>query len=78
MPYVAAHALAAACSDGDRKERTMPALQIFIIRAILGVVFGILLMRFFYPDAPKAIVALLCAVLVGLSYLTEYLRRRRK
>jgi uncharacterized membrane protein YoaK (UPF0700 family) len=56
----------------------MPALQTFIIRAILGVAFGILLMRFFYPDAPLAVVVLLCAILVGLSYLTTYLRRRKK
>ncbi len=56
----------------------MPALQAFIIRAILGAVFGILLMRFFYPDAPLAAGVLLCAILVGLSYLTHYLRRRKK
>lgn len=56
----------------------MPALQTFIIRAILGVAFGILLMRIFYPDAPLAVVVLLCTILVGLSYLTAYLRRRKK
>lgn len=56
----------------------MPALQTFIIRAILGAVFGILLMRFFYPDAPRVVVVLLCIILVGLSYVTEYLRRRKK
>jgi uncharacterized membrane protein YoaK (UPF0700 family) len=78
MPRVRVHALAAGGSDGDRKERTMPALQILVIRAILGAVFGILLMRFFYPDAPLSVVVLLCAILVGLSYLTQYLRRRRK
>jgi hypothetical protein len=59
-------------------ERTVPTIQKFIIRAVLGIVFGILLMRFFYPDAPIAFMGLLCAVLVGLSYLTEYLRRRKK
>jgi len=56
----------------------VPTIQKFIIRAVLGIVFGILLMRFFYPDAPIAFMGLLCAVLVGLSYLTEYLRRRKK
>ncbi len=56
----------------------MPALQTLVIRAILGVVFGILLMRFFYPEAHPAVVALLCVILVGLSYVTEYLRRRKK
>ncbi|MFZ1983041.1 MAG: hypothetical protein WAU91_01430 [Desulfatitalea sp.] len=56
----------------------MLTIQIFMLRAVLGVVFGILLMRFFYPNAPIAFIALLCAILVGLSYLTEYLRRRKK
>ena len=41
-------------------------------------VFGILLMRFFYPDAPMLVTGLLCAILVGLSYITAYLRRRKK
>lgn len=52
--------------------------QIFIIRAILGVVFGVVLARFFYPEASLILVVGLCAALVALAYLTEYLRNRSK
>ncbi len=52
--------------------------QIFIIRAVMGVVFGVILSRFFYPNAPLAFIIFLCVVLVGLAYVTEYLRQRSK
>ena len=52
--------------------------QIFFIRAVMGVVFGIILSRFFYPNAPVVFIVALCSVLVGLAYLTEYLRQRSK
>jgi uncharacterized membrane protein HdeD (DUF308 family) len=52
--------------------------QIFIIRAIMGVVFGVILSRFFYPNAPLIFIILLCIILVGLAYLTQYLRQRKK
>jgi uncharacterized membrane protein HdeD (DUF308 family) len=52
--------------------------QIFIIRAIMGVVFGVILSRFFYPNAPLIFIILLCTILVGLAYLTQYLRQRKK
>jgi hypothetical protein len=52
--------------------------QIFIIRAIMGVVFGVILSRFFYPNAPLIFIILLCMILVGLAYLTQYLRQRKK
>jgi F0F1-type ATP synthase assembly protein I len=52
--------------------------QIFIIRAIMGVVFGVILSKFFYPNAPLIFIILLCMVLVGLAYLTQYLRQRNK
>ncbi len=55
----------------------MSGTKIFIIRAILGIAFGIILSRFFYPEAPLISVVVLCAILVGLAYLTEYLRRRK-
>ena len=56
----------------------MPQYQIFIIRAILGVVFGVVLSRFFYPDAPLVFVIGLILVLVGLAYLVEYLKNRKQ
>jgi len=55
----------------------MSSVYIFIIRAVLGVVFGIILTRVFYPDASMAFVAGLCIVLVGLAYLAEYFRHRK-
>jgi uncharacterized membrane protein YoaK (UPF0700 family) len=52
--------------------------HIFIIRAIMGVVFGVVLSRFFYPNAPLIFIIFLCVILVGLAYLTQYLRQRKK
>lgn len=52
--------------------------QIFIIRAILGVVFGVILTRFFFPEASVIFIVGLCAALVALAYLTEYLRNRSR
>jgi ABC-type Mn2+/Zn2+ transport system permease subunit len=52
--------------------------QIFIIRAILGVVFAVVLARLFYPEASVIFVVGLCVALVALAYLTEYLRKRSK
>ena len=52
--------------------------QVFVIRAILGVGFGVVLWRLFYPKAPVVFVIGLCATLVALAYLTEYLRNRNK
>jgi len=52
-------------------------IQILVIRAVLGVFFGVVLWRLFYPEAGWPFIVGLCLVLVGLSYLSEYLRRRR-
>ena len=54
----------------------MDQKQVFIIRAVMGVVFGVFLSRFFYPNAPLVFIIALCLVLVGLAYLAEYLRQR--
>jgi hypothetical protein len=52
--------------------------QVFIIRAILGTGFAVVLWRLFYPEASVAFLIGLCAALVALAYLTEYLRNRSK
>lgn len=52
--------------------------HILIIRAVLGAVFGVIITRFFYPDAPIIFIVCLCITLVGLAYLVEYLRQRKK
>lgn len=56
----------------------MSALIIFVIRAILGVMFAVLLTRFFYPKATMLGTAGFAIGLVGLAYITERFRKRRK
>jgi len=51
---------------------------VFIIRAILGAGFAVILSRMFYPDANPIYVAGLGFILVGLAYFAEYLRHRKK
>ena len=62
----------------SRGNSKVPQYQIFIIRAVLGVVFGVVLSRFFYPDASLVFVIGLILVLVGLAYLVEYLKNRKQ
>jgi hypothetical protein len=50
----------------------------FIIRAALGIGFGVILSRFFFPNAAPVFTVGLCLVLVALAYLDEYLRQRKK
>ena len=56
----------------------MTQFHIFIIRAILGAVFAVILSRMFYPDTNIIYVAGLGVILVGLAYFAEYLRNRKK
>ncbi len=56
----------------------MTQFHIFIIRAILGAVFAVILSRMFYPEARIIYVAGLGVILVGLAYFAEYLRNRKK
>jgi len=56
----------------------LSALIIFVIRAILGVIFAVLLTRFFYPKATMLGTAGFAIGLVGLAYITERFRKRRK
>jgi hypothetical protein len=56
----------------------MDRFQVFVIRAILGGVFAVVLSRFFYPQAKLPYVLGLGVILVGLAYFAEYLRQRKK
>ena len=56
----------------------MTRFHVFIIRAILGAGFAVILSRMFYPDANLMYVAGLGVILVGLAYFAEYLRNRKK
>ena len=55
----------------------MTRFHVFVIRAILGAGFAVLLSRMFYPDANLVYVAGLGVILVGLAYFAEYLRNRK-
>jgi hypothetical protein len=56
----------------------MERFQVFVIRAILGGMFAVVLSRFFYPEAKVPYVLGLGVILVGLAYFAEYLRQRKK
>jgi hypothetical protein len=56
----------------------MNPLQIFVIRAIIGLVFAALLTRIFYGRIDPLYIAGLAVILVGLAYFSEYIRKRRE
>jgi hypothetical protein len=56
----------------------MNQFQIFVIRAIVGLVFAVIVTRMFYGRINPLYVAGLAIILVGLAYFAEYLRKRRK
>jgi hypothetical protein len=56
----------------------LTAYQIFAIRAVLGIVFAVVILRFFYPRAGSAYTAGLAIFLVGMAYITEAWRRKRR
>jgi len=55
----------------------MNQLQKFILRASLGIVLSLVLCRVFREDAGIPMVIGLAVILVGLSYVFEYLRQRK-
>lgn len=59
-------------------EHILPPYQIFIMRAILGVVFAVIIARTFYPQIEVIKVVGLGIILVGLAYFAEYLRTRKR
>ncbi|MCG8565228.1 MAG: hypothetical protein MI747_09115 [Desulfobacterales bacterium] len=54
----------------------MNSLLIFVVRLILGLVFGILFTRLFKPDWGMFNGAMVGLVLVALAYGSNYLRNR--
>jgi len=48
-----------------------------VLRAILGIVFAVVISRFFFPRASLVYVVGLGLILVALAYLAEYLRNRK-
>lgn len=55
----------------------MNPFYIFAIRAVIGLVFAVLLTRIFYGRINPMYIVGLAIILVGLAYFSEYLRKRR-
>ncbi len=56
----------------------MASFYVFIIRIILGIVFGIILARIFNPGWSVFQGAALGIALVAAAYLLDYFRKRKK
>jgi tryptophan-rich sensory protein len=52
-------------------------LLIFIIRAVLGILFSILVMRLFHPGSGMITIMIVAVILVGLAYIFESFRKRK-
>jgi len=50
---------------------------VFIIRAILGSVFAVVISRMFRPEAGPAFIVGLGIILVSITYLMEYFRIKK-
>jgi hypothetical protein len=64
--------------NSEKTRKPLNQFQVFIIRAILGAGFAVILSRMFYPEAKILYVVGLGIILVGLAYFAEYIRNRRK
>ena len=56
----------------------MTQFSIFIIRAVFGAAFSVVLTRMFYGKVEIVYVAGLAVFLVGMAYVLEYFRKKRK
>ena len=56
----------------------MSAGAVFLVRAGLGVLFGFLLVKMFYPRGGIPAAGVFAVFLVGLAYLLAHLRQRRE
>ncbi len=56
----------------------MNQLSIFVIRAVVGLAFAAIITRMFHGSINPTYVVGLAIIMVGLAYLAEYLRKRRK
>lgn len=52
-----------------------PAIRIFVLRVVLGIVFALLLSRFFFPAANIFVILLAAAALVVFAYVFEHIHR---
>jgi len=56
----------------------MGGFNILVMRVVLGTVFAVVIIRFFHGRINIFYVAVLAVFLVGMSYVTEYFRNRKK
>lgn len=56
----------------------MNQYHIFIIRAVFGAVFAVVLTRMFYGKVETVYVIGLAVFLVGMAYVMEYFRKKRE
>jgi hypothetical protein len=49
-----------------------------MIRAVMGIIFAILVTRLFYPESGVITIMLVATVLVGMAYIFENFRKRKK
>ena len=55
----------------------MNKFYVFVIRAILGAFFAVIMMRFFYRGANPAYAVSLGIFLVGMAYMIEFFRTKK-
>jgi uncharacterized membrane protein HdeD (DUF308 family) len=60
------------------KGYSMTQFNIFIIRAVFGAVFAVVLTRMFYGKVEIVYVIGLAVFLVGMAYVMEYFRKKRE
>jgi len=56
----------------------MNRFNIFIMRAVLSAFFAVIITRFFYGRVEPLYVAGLAVFLLGMSYVTEYFRNKKR
>ncbi len=56
----------------------MNALTVFTIRAIVGTIAAVFMTRFFHPESGIVEILGLAVFLVGMAYVMEAFRKRKK
>ncbi|SMC18807.1 hypothetical protein SAMN02746041_00536 [Desulfacinum hydrothermale DSM 13146] len=51
-------------------------IRVFTIRVLLGVFFALFLARFFFPQAPPAMIGILAILLIFSAYVLEALKKK--
>jgi hypothetical protein len=62
---------------GIERNSRVSQLQIFVIRAVVGLAFAMFATKVFYGNINPYYVVGLAVILVGLAYFAEFLRNRK-